>query len=296
MNCADTLGPGLAALSSAISTGKVTGTKIYAKYLQSCPRRAAAEMQKEAIHKIDDKAMCQVMCCCRNVLPVNGKQYKQNCVAATVKRADELLGHQSRYKAEISYRMDTTPPGPFMHRDAQGDDTTQGSEGWIGRARREIAGYQPGQDMVRRVDVVIVDDPSQPPIQSNIDRIVEMKFEGDREQDGQYRDYGKIAGSRDKLKVVQEDAGDCNCRPNDAEPDPVLAPNSEYEMERSPNYLAYAALGAAAVVMAGAVIAAVLIPPSAPADAEVGAAAASTFAAAWASIFGTGAAVAGAMP
>jgi len=294
MACADTLGPGLAVLSSAISTGKVTGTKLYAKYLQGCPQQAAAAMQKAAIHKIDDKAMCQVMCCCRNVEMSGGRQYKQNCVAATLKRADNLLGGKSRYKPEVSYNMETDPPSPFM-RQAPGQETVpRSAQGAISDAKKAISYYEPGEGMVRRPDVVIVEDPSQPPIQSNIDRIVEMKFPGDGEGMDQYADYAEIAGSRGKLKVLDANQGDCNCKPDDAEPEPVPAPATELEMAeaRAPNYAAYAMLGLAAVALVGVGVAVVLAPEAAPLEAEAGSAAAGAFGTAWGEIFG-GAAAAG---
>ena len=104
----------------------------------------------------------------------------QGCMEQTFKKADQLLGFNSRYKPEISYDMTQTqtPPLPFMHRE-DGQDTTEPSHYWQGRVQQEIDNYAAGRGMVRRPDLVIVNDPCQPPNQSNIERVVEIKFQGD---------------------------------------------------------------------------------------------------------------------
>ncbi len=53
-------------------------------------------------------------------------------------------------------------------------------------------------------------DPSEPRYQKNIDRVVEMKFKGDRLRRGQRKAYEKIAGGRKKLKIISE-GKECKC-------------------------------------------------------------------------------------
>ncbi len=81
--------------------------------------------------EIDDKVLYEVMCSCLNN-PCTGSEagtnQRQGCVSATLQAADEVLNHQSRYKPEISYNMDTNPPSPFMHSDESGQETTQKSD------------------------------------------------------------------------------------------------------------------------------------------------------------------------
>ena len=73
------------------------------------------------------------------------------------------------------------------------------------------------QQMVRRPDLVIVDDPCLPPTQGNIERIAEMKFGGDANDPEQNTAYEKIAGSPTKYDVFRAgkaQAGDtqvCDC-------------------------------------------------------------------------------------
>ncbi|WP_321885147.1 VRR-NUC domain-containing protein [Paraburkholderia bannensis] len=63
---------------------------------------------------------------------------------------------------------------------------------------------------VRRPDVVIVSDPSQPPVQSNIKTVVEMKFPPDRINRTQELAYIDIAGG-DVSKFVTLGPADCGC-------------------------------------------------------------------------------------
>ena len=63
--------------------------------------------------------------------------------------------------------------------------------------------------MIRRPDVVIVNDPKKPPTQDNIKQVVEMKFPPDPHNKEQAQDYGKIAG--DENKVIEMQSTDCDC-------------------------------------------------------------------------------------
>lgn len=254
------------------------------KYCPMHPDDVTPEVLDAMKHEIDDKVLCGVMCCCSNN-PCTGSEagtnQRQGCVSATLQTADEVLHHQSRYKPEISYNMDTHPPSPFMHRDEMGQDTTQKSDRWQTRARQEIPGYKANKGRVRRPDIIIVKDPSKPPYQDNIDRIVEMKFKGDRWGRGQKKAYQTIAGHKDKLEPMEE-GKHCTCSDDNGEREPVPQPVAIPEEEPSVDWWAVAeTVGMAAItaVAAVATVALVAVPFDGPAG-EVAAAAGTVGAAA----------------
>ncbi len=289
MSCAQTLGPGLAGLSAAIQTGQIYGSALFAQYCKTCPKQGNSPASRAAIRAIDDKAMCQVMCCC------GGVPLHQQCVRETLDTADRLLGGHSRYKAEVSYNMMTRPPSPFMHR-VNGAMSTVRSENWQYRAAQEIANYRPGSGMVRRPDVVIVDNPLLPPTQDNIARVVEMKFGNDVEQPGQFAAYNRIAGSADKFSVVSDTDCDCKNEKGKKVPLPIPVAVPAPQQQRQGNWWEIPAWGVATVVMGIVTVVAVLSPFEGPAgDIAAGAgtaASAARFAAAWSRVFGPAAAVA----
>lgn len=81
--------------------------------------------------------------------------------------------------------------------------------GWQTRAQQEIEGYTSGTGMVRRPDLVIVNDPSRPPTQDNINRIVEMKF-NDPDDPAQLAAYQVIAGDPTRASIQRADSCDCD--------------------------------------------------------------------------------------
>lgn len=289
MTCAVTLGPGLAGLSKLIETGHIKGTQLFAEYCKECPKAISDAAFQAAVRKIDDKAMCQVMCCCKSASS-GGRAARQECVKQTLDAADDICNGQSRYKAEISYNMKTNPPEPFMHRDASGNNTTRRSDYWQGRARSEIEDYQQGVGDVRRPDVVIVNDPKKPPTQDNITRVVEMKFKGDGEGVGQYAAYERIAGSPMKFDPITEES--CKCGEDGKRvPDPIVVyvPETKKQPKRDWAWLETLGWGVATAGLAVVTIAALVCPVDGPAG-EIAAgtgtaAAAARFAAAWARTF-----------
>jgi type VI secretion system secreted protein VgrG len=70
-------------------------------------------------------------------------------------------------------------------------------------------------------DVVLVNDPTKPPTQDNIRKIIEMKFPGDTPSRDQLRDYGVIAGAA-PVEVWTTDR--CGCGGEDPEPRKVPVP------------------------------------------------------------------------
>jgi hypothetical protein len=162
----------------------------------------------------DRSTLCLLFCCCNKNPSIGalGAQLKQQCVADSLNQVDRDLGYQSRYKAEISYNMTTNPPSPLMHRDFSGADTTQPSTNWIGRIYREIEGFTRASGHVRRPDVVVVNNPAMPPVQSNIAAIYEMKFPGDPENEKQMQAYNRIIGQGRKATLLDEENCDCGRR------------------------------------------------------------------------------------
>lgn len=215
----------IAGISTAITSGKMdSGSQAFGRFLEGCGVDSDTPIEV-LLRAVDNNVLCTVMCCCK-VRPSSGaagREQRQQCVDETLSDADRSLAFKSRYKSEISYDMETQPPRPFMHRDSTGADTTQRSEYWQGRAQSEIEGYQPGYGMVRRPDIVIVKDAETPPYQSNIERVVEMKFQGDLPNLAQDYAYRTIAGGARRYSRMQEgELGLDNCSCADRKPVPVL--------------------------------------------------------------------------
>ncbi|MEF9443425.1 hypothetical protein OWT26_25965 [Burkholderia sp. 1A5] len=87
-----------------------------------------------------------------------------------------LTGVPTKYRPEQPYNMKANPPIPMMDDEAPLEPVSN-LRRWINQfwpgGRKE---YKAGAGYIRRPDVVIVNDPSQPPNQSNLERVVEMKF------------------------------------------------------------------------------------------------------------------------
>ncbi|WP_232513599.1 VRR-NUC domain-containing protein [Burkholderia humptydooensis] len=81
----------------------------------------------------------------------------------------------------------------------------------------------------RRPDVVIVNDPSQPPIQSNIKQVVEMKFPPDDFSKGQREAYLDIAGDDRKLAAIGPE--DCRCGDADRQSQPSTSAQKQPSLE-----------------------------------------------------------------
>jgi hypothetical protein len=289
------MAPIVATASQALSRG-VSPERALSMICEECRELGSDQTSRG----MDDVILCRVMCCCSEnpSISTEGRSMRQQCVHEVLTRADlfQLLG--SRYKSEISYDMMATNeagrswPRPFMHRDNAGADTTGPSTYWQGRARSEIEGYQGGRGMVRRPDVVIVHNPSLPPTQDNIERIVEMKFVGDGPDSEQLEAYAKIAGDKKKVSLMIEGE---NCFCNDdrvPEPQPVVAPMPTPEDESEINWGAVgktAMWGAVTAVAAVGTVAALVCPFDGPAGESISAAgtvgAASRTAAAFSNIF-----------
>lgn len=179
----------------------------------------------------DKKVLCSAICKCKDTpgIGADGRSLKQACVSKRLKELDGVMAHRSPYKPEVNYDMTKDPPAPIMDAEV----ATKGHDwlpGWIRKwwdapdedgIRRPT--FKPGRGMIRRPDVVIVNDPSQPPVQANIKQVVEIKFPPDARNPRQDAAYITIAGDENKLVVMGPDDCDCN-RP---EPDQPKIPVEE---------------------------------------------------------------------
>lgn len=283
MSCAKKLSPKIEGVSRAMSAGGKAAKQLIAQLCAPCAH-GKGDPTDIAKRMVDNAVICDVICCCK---PTPNMQV---CVDQTFSAVDEKMGYKSRYKSEISYNMRKTPPVPLMHR-VNGRDTTQPTEHWQSRAW-QIKGYVPGKGHIRRPDIVIVEDPAKPPYQSNIERVVEVKFGGDVEGIGQYSAYSKIAGSRAKLKVMHDSECDCSDRKRRPMPVPVSVPQKQ---EETSIWNGDAAQVAGVLVGVAATIALAAFPLDGPAGEMAAgaftAARVSTLARRWGSVFGASQAI-----
>ena len=170
-------------------------------------------VNKPKINPSDKKILCAAMCKCDKTPHVgkDGRQLKQMCVSGELKALDAFLMHRSPFKQELSYDMTKRPPAPIM----DSAIATKGHDyvpGWIkkywGTEPEHPPIYAPGTGLIRRPDVVIVNDPTLPPTRDNIKQIVEMKFPPDSLSAEQEEAYREIGG---KGKLAQLQPSDCDC-------------------------------------------------------------------------------------
>ncbi|MCA8372534.1 VRR-NUC domain-containing protein [Burkholderia multivorans] len=165
----------------------------------------------------DRKVLCHTFCECRRigVATKAGTIQRQRCVEMRLGLPNEVskmqTGVPTEYRPEQPYDMTTDPPEPIMDYDDPLEPNT-GIRQWI-RDKWPSKGKKYEKGDVRRPDVVIVNDPTQPPVQSNIKTVVEMKFPGDTYGPDQEDDYIEIAGSPSKF--VHLGAADCGCGDDD---------------------------------------------------------------------------------
>ncbi|KVH77564.1 nuclease [Burkholderia ubonensis] len=178
----------------------------------------------------EDKAfLCRVMCNCAKIgvwTRGGGRLQRQKCVEQRIDaentRSVEATGQKTVYVPEVNYNMIPKPPSPIMSNDDPLEPHANLRdyifESWPGKMKAYLEGKRAGIDQTRRPDVVIVHDPSQPPVQSNLRAVIEMKFD-DELRRGQAADYIRIAG--DESKYVPLKRAQCGCPDEDAEKEPA---------------------------------------------------------------------------
>ncbi|SDG91762.1 VRR-NUC domain-containing protein [Paraburkholderia phenazinium] len=184
----------------------------------------------------DQQVLCDAMCKCNRmgVATADGKIRKQSCVAQRLNAANAVstatTGSPTKYRPEVAYDMRPAPPDPPVP--IMSSTSPLEPHSFIGAW---IQKYWPGgndayqdvkgQGYIRRPDVVIVNDPSQPPVQSNIATVVEMKYPPDTLSRGQQADYIRIAGG--SKKFVTMTPADCGCGDDETSEQPSTATQSQ---------------------------------------------------------------------
>lgn len=156
------------------------------------------------------------------VIRRNGKSYqmslKQLMLSGLI-RVDEIArDYRWWYKAEVPFDMRTTPPRPFL-------SSTLLDEG-AGRRHTANPFPVPGRGIYRRPDIIIVKNMNDrwpglagPDTEGlmhadNLERLVEVKFPGDKLEQEQYRDYMKIVGgvgNEERMTILEI----LDCRPQE---------------------------------------------------------------------------------
>lgn len=192
------------------------------------------ELAPASLNPADKKVICKAICVCAREpdTGTSGQNLKQQCVSRNLRDVDRAMDWQSPYKSEVNYDMTQTPPSPIM-RSANPLEAHPYLPAWIAKywpgGKEE---YPTGSGAVRRPDVVVVNDGSQPPIQSNIKSIVEIKFPPQTKDLEQDEDYARIAG--DEGKVVTMGPADCDCSNDDEGESPLrVAADKLSELGRS---------------------------------------------------------------
>lgn len=192
---------------------------------------------------IDRGYLCEKLCTCNAgtaILSRAGQQLKQRCVSARIWKDEEDNQLVWRYKAEVGFNMKTNPPAPLMSR----DQPNRPSRFPLGRAmgdgilKRDMEG-RPQRGLLRIPDCIIlkvtgaelaamrassnIDWRRLIPIGPNIERVVEIKFDGDSLTEEQREDYSNIAGP-ERFRLVK--ISDCDCSRKRPEPtnEPVRVP------------------------------------------------------------------------
>lgn len=163
----------------------------------------------------DQSVLCSAICKCQATPGIgkDGRKLNQVCVSGRLKELDKLLRGRSAYKPEVNYDMTQEPPEPIMDSE---DDTQPHSwlRGWIdkywGDPEKDRPPWKANRGYVRRPDVVIVNDPTSSPTQDNIRMVVEIKFPNDDPGPGQMKAYERIAGSGDKVVLLESSECDCD--------------------------------------------------------------------------------------
>jgi type VI secretion system secreted protein VgrG len=169
---------------------------------------------------VDEQAIiCQAICNCEKSTKASGRSDAQACVTRTLRTYDNAQGGLSTIKAEVPYDMSQNPPVPIMSKNHPGPTT----------------GHPKGS---RIPDVIIVKDPTKPPTQDNIKKVVEVKFPPDTLTADQAINYPIIAGSAPFETWTPDDP--CYCRDKEKERVP-----REIRVEDLENALIAAALALA---------------------------------------------------
>ena len=163
--------------------------------------------------------LCLLICCC-NKFPVQGKKnkLKQLCVDGLMKAKET---EKRGILPGVPFDMRRDPPQTFGGMNAWGDGKYLAT---IAKCVKIVKGEDGDDSYVARTvrvpDVVVLKKADEPVMQSNIDKIYEIKFPGDRWGKNQRADYEKIASSdpdpdirREKVEELNDK--ECGCKEKD---------------------------------------------------------------------------------
>ena len=185
----------------------------------------------------DEVFLCRIACQCNRapLIAKDGSERKQNCMSNRL----DSLGNNSIYKAEVNYDMTQVPPEAILESTPAFGMEPQKHPylpGWIGKHWKDPAKHRPpwkrNQGYIRRPDIIIVLNPRKSPVQSNMKKVVEVKFPGDSFGPKQLASYVEIAGSEDKVAVLRIEK--CRCSDEKRERDMVTEPKAIPAEEKSP--------------------------------------------------------------
>lgn len=157
---------------------------------------------------IEEIFLCLVICVCDETpsIGVSGQFLKQVCVDKVLSALDISLNNLSPIKSEVSYDMTKTPPAPIMS-----SSNPRQKKAWIpDYIKKFLPNFKPATGMIRRPDVVIVQNPKIAPEQTNIKKVIEIKFPGDVLSPAQQMAYELIAGSAAKFGVLTPSSCECD--------------------------------------------------------------------------------------
>jgi type VI secretion system secreted protein VgrG len=156
----------------------------------------------------DDQVLCRFICECDKATKPSGRRESQDCLTRKLRAYDAALGGKSRMKPEVPYDMGKKPPAPIM------DPTNPSQPTKTKPAGSEIP------------DVIFLKDPTKPPTQKNIEKVVEVKFGKDTLDDDKRLKYQTIAGTAPMQVWTPET---CGCGEEEREKQRVPVPNEALE-------------------------------------------------------------------
>ncbi len=181
-------------------------------------------------------ALCEIYCHCYR----NGG--KQACVEEELNVLDEQLNGESPFIAEMPYNMTNSPPTPMP----SVNNPKRGSKNWHYENHPHYPkNFKSKTGMVRRPDVVILDDPTGPASGDNLRAVVEMKFPPDRwdtaemrERDDDYETIIRDNNPDGQYIKIDESKDSCDCdnkREKQKEPVPVPLPKRKWSLDQLPS-------------------------------------------------------------
>lgn len=171
-----------------------------------------------AVSPPDDTAyLCALICQCNGNPTISSgtRELRQRC--ATMRVRNDCDAHEQvwKYKGEVGYNMMNQPPSPIMA-NLKPNLPVQFP---LGVDRKDLKNafelasltgrFMKG--LLRIVDVVIVQDRDKFDLgRSNMECVVKIRYPGERWQREQERDYVRIAGNPENLKLLSP--ADCECK------------------------------------------------------------------------------------